>query len=119
MADLEKLMVAELKRNLVARDRPRLPAGGELLWRWFNDLSATRAYHMGGPNPIGYAEIFAYADIYRWPLEPRHVAILIAMDRVYIEASYAKRHQAPNGVKTLSPRSEHAMTVGMFDALFG
>lgn len=121
MADLQKLLCNELKRHLTAKGvrMTRTPAGGDLLWRWFNDLSATRSYHMAGPNPISYAEIAGYSRLMRLPIEPRHVAIIRAMDRTYIEAAYAKRQQAPDGVKILAPVSDHALTGGMFDAMFG
>ncbi|KQY21029.1 hypothetical protein [Rhizobium sp. Root483D2] len=121
MGNLQALLCDELKSQLTAKGvvRVTIPAGGDLLWRWFNDLSATRSYHMAGPNPISYAEISGYSRLMGLPIEPRHVAVIRAMDRTYIEAAYSKRQQAPDGVKTLPPVSEYALTDGMFDAMFG
>lgn len=96
-----------------------IPAGGELLWRWFCDLNGTRTYGMAGPNPIVHAEIGAYARLSGWPIEHRHVSILRAMDTVWLENAYAKKDQAPEGTKTLPPRSKGKLTAGMFDAMFG
>jgi hypothetical protein len=117
MADLSKLLCAEIVRNLKAGDRPRIPAGGDLLWRWFGDLSRTRAMGFGGLRPITYAEIAAYADLHRLPIEPHHVVILTAMDRVFIEAIDDAR--PPEGVKVLPPISTRPMSAGLFDAAFG
>lgn len=119
MLHLEKLLCDELKRNLRDGGAPQIPAGGDLLWRWFLDLNRSRRHHMGGPEAITYAEIAAYGTVNRWPLEPHHVAILRAMDAVYLECAYAKTAKAPEGVKTLTLPSQHAMTTGLFDAMFG
>lgn len=118
---LEKLLCAELKRQLKGngvRDT-RIPAGGELLWKWFMALHKTRQAGMNGPQPITYAEIAAYSRIYSLPIEPRHVATLIAMDQAYLEAAYKKQPQAPEGVKVLPPVSKAPLTAGLFDAQFG
>lgn len=113
------LMVATLKKHLASGKPVILPAGGQLLWQWFTDLCSGRSLHAGGPNPISLGDIDAYCRISRWPMQPHHVAILQAMDRAYIEHAYAGQQRTPDGVKTLPPRSEHAMTAGMFDAMFG
>lgn len=114
---LEKRLCAEVTRNLKASDRPRIPAGGDLLWRWFGDLSRTRSIGIGGMSPITYSEIDAYARLHRLPIEPRHVATLIAMDRAFLEAADLPR--PPDGVKALPPISARPMTAGLFDAAFG
>lgn len=118
---LEKLLCAELKRQLEAngvRDT-RIPSGGELLWKWFMALHKTRQAGMAGPQPITYAEIMAYSHIYSLPIEPRHVAILIAMDQAYLETVYKKQPTTPEGVKVLPPVSKAPLTAGLFDAQFG
>ncbi|MFJ1308596.1 hypothetical protein [Agrobacterium sp. P15N1-A] len=120
--NLEKLLCAELKRQLTASgaDRgPHIPAGGELLWKWFMALHKTRQAGMAGPQPITYAEIAAYSRIYSLPIEPRHVAILIAMDQAYLETVYKKQPNTPEGVKVLPPVSKAPLTAGLFDAQFG
>ncbi len=118
---LRDLLCSELKRQLEAKGatRPRIPVGGDLLWRWFMDLHRSRALHAAGPNPIAYAEIVAYAALMRWPIEPRHVSILRAMDQTYLEASMMSQAAAPEGVKTLPPISSSPVTAGLVDAMFG
>ncbi|MEQ1405636.1 hypothetical protein ABK249_11895 [Neorhizobium sp. Rsf11] len=120
MADLSKLLCDELQGQLSANSRKaRIPAGGDILWQWFLDLNKTRTYHQAGPNPISHSEILAYSQLTGWSIEPRHVAILRAMDAVWIEHAYSKREKAPEGVKALAPVSKHAITAGAFDAMFG
>ncbi|MGN7829623.1 phage tail assembly chaperone [Agrobacterium radiobacter] len=121
MSNLRDLLCAELKRQLEARSpvAPRIPAGGDLLWRWFMDLHRSRTLHAAGPNPIAYAEIVAYAALMRWPIEPRHVSVLRAMDQTYLEASMKPQAAAPEGVKTLPPISSAPVTAVLVDAMFG
>ena len=114
-----RLLVKFLIDTLDAKTGRRQPAGSDLLWQWFTDLSRARSYNAAGPNPITYAEIEAYARLHRWPLRPDHVAALRQLDDAYLEHAYTKRQGAPEGVKTLPPLSEHPMTGAMFDALFG
>jgi hypothetical protein len=121
MANLQKLLCAELKRQLEAKGVAvmAIPAGGELLWRWFLDLSRTRRAGLAGPEPISYSEIEAYARSTRWPIEPRHVAVLRAMDDVWMEHARKRTTPAPEGVKAMRPVSSTPMTAGLFDAVFG
>ena len=118
MADIKALLCDLLRSHLAGEKNARLPAGGDLLWRWFADLNKSRTYHMAGPNPISYAEILAYATLMRWPIEPRHVIILLAMDAVILEHSRAKRAPTPDGVKTLPPISTRPSLPGMLSAIF-
>lgn len=115
MSDISKLLCAELARNLTAGDRPRVPAGGELLWRWFQDLHGTRQVGFSGFQPLTYAEIDAYARLHRLPLEPRHVGILRAMDRAFFAA--IDKAKPPEGVKALPPISSRPMSAALFDAV--
>ena len=96
-----------------------VPAGGDLLWRWFLDLNRTRTYHAAGPNPISYSEIEAYARMNRWPMKPRHIAIIRAMDEVWLEHASKRTTLTPEGVELLKPGSPTPMTAGRFDAMFG
>lgn len=118
---LQYLLCAELRRQLEAKAQvaPCVPAGGALLWRWFIDLHKARTLHAAGANPISYAEIQAYAVLMRWPIEPRHVLILRAMDQTYLEAIMKSETPAPEGVKTLPPVSSAPVTAGLIDAMFG
>lgn len=119
MADLSNLLCDHLRMSLSGARPGPVPAGGDLLWRWFLDLNRSRSYHTAGPNPISYSEILAYGTLMRWPIEPRHVVILLAMDAVMLDLARAKRTPAPEGVKTLPPISSRPMSAGMFDAMFG
>ncbi|QCM09093.1 hypothetical protein CFBP6625_01025 [Agrobacterium tumefaciens] len=114
-----KLLCEELERNLNSPVlRVRLPAGAELLWRWFNDLSQCRTFGFSGPDPIQYTAIDAYARVNRWPIAPHHVAILMAMDAVFLRY-YAQRQRTAEGVKTLPPVSKVPLSAGLLDAMFG
>ena len=100
-----------LRRHLAGPGRPVVPAGGELLWRWFTDLSAARTWGMAGPDPIGFEAIDAYRRLTRWPIEERHVRTLRAMDDVFRE-----HFRAGATTREVSARP---LTAGVFDAVFG
>lgn len=121
VARLQFLLCAELKRQLGAGAtvHSSIPAGGELLWKWFIDLHKVRRMGYAAPEPISYAEVISYGEVMRWPIEPRHIGILLTMDRAYLEAYAASRRQAPDGVKSLPFISPTPMTAGMIDAMFG
>lgn len=114
-----RLMVAALKAHLETEDKPVIPPGGSLFWKWFMDLSRRRSYHASGPNAIDDAQILAYRSNHRIPMEPRHIDVLKAMDDAFLEAVYAKRATAPEGAKTLPPISKRALSAGLFDAMMG
>jgi hypothetical protein len=114
----QRQLVGALERYLDG-GRSAPPDGGGTLWRAFGDLSRARFCGPAGPNPISYPEIVAYAQLMRMPLEPHHVETLAAMDAVWMERVYRKAKGAPAGVKTLPPRSEHALTPAMFDLVTG
>lgn len=118
MMRLERHLVAALKAHL-AGGPPLVPEAGRLAWGWFLELSATRSWHASGPNPISFAEIDAWARLMRWPVEPRHVSLLRALDEAWLAHFYSKREKPPADVKVLPTRSEHAITPGLLDALFG
>lgn len=107
-----------LRRHLDDGKPAMIPAGGELLWRWFTDLNSTRAWNMTVPSPITFAEIAAYKAVTGWPIEPRHVAILRELDAAYID-HVVNRSSVPEGVSARPARSEQAMTPQLFDAMFG
>lgn len=117
--NLQNLMTEYLRHQLQGVRMTRIPAGGDLLWRWFCDLNAARTYGASGPNPVFFSEMQSYAAVSRWPIQSHHVTILSAMDAVWMEHAYAKKDKAPDGLKTLPPRSMGKLTAGMFDAMFG
>lgn len=114
---LEKQLVAALERAL-DKAPTRIPEAGRLIWQWFIALSETRTYHMAGPNPISFAEMEAYAHLHRWPMEPRHVTIIRAMDAAWL--AHANASGARREGKNAVPRSSsQPMTADLFDAVFG
>lgn len=113
MSRLSKLLCKALKTWLETQKRPILPAGGDLLWRWFADLHSARSYGMVGPNPVGFTEIHAYLQVMRIPAEPHHVEILRAMDSEYLAFAYSKA----GGKQGRQPSGD--LTAAGFDALFG
>lgn len=121
MARLQDLLCAELKRQLgnQGRGASMIPAGGELLWRWFLDLNRTRTYHMGGANPISHAEIEAYARSMRQPLRPDHIAVLCAMDEVWLDHARRQNGKAAQGEQSRFAVSPQKLTGELFAAMFG
>jgi hypothetical protein len=108
-------MVAALGQSLAGGKPPRLPAGGELAWRWFVALCRTRSMGFAAPSPLTYAEIEAYARLNRWPLEPHHVETILALDRAFLDHAGQPAGRAP-------PRRQPpstAITAEAFDAFFG
>lgn len=108
---LQNLLVAA-----VTASKPRVAESVRLLWRIFVELSATRTYHMAGPNPIAYAEIEAYCRLNCWSLERRHVQILRAMDDAWLKHAYTKIGK-DNGSE-LPAGSCQPISAGAFDAVF-
>lgn len=99
-------------------EKGRPPEAGLMLWNAFQSLSAARTYHPAGPNPIQPSEIFAWCQLHRLPLAPRHVDILLAMDQAWLDHAYAKA-RAPDGVKALPPISAQPISAALLDAVMG
>lgn len=110
-AQLQRRLCEVLTEHLNRPGRLLLPAGGDLLWRWFTDPSGSRTWGMAGPGPITLGEIEAYRRLTGWPIEERHVRILRAMDGAFL-----RHFQTPAGERTGSARP---LTAGLFDAIFG
>ena len=108
-------LVAALRGRLTGKPLPRVPEAGLPLWGAFCELSARRTWHAHGPNPIAYSEIEAWARLMRWPLEPRHVEAILALDDVWLEHS-RKQVDKPEEDKAVSDRP---MTPAIFDATMG
>lgn len=118
MADMEKLLVAIVKRQS-AGERLQMPEGGQLLWQWFCDLHGARTWNANGPNPISYGEIAIYRDLAGWPMEERHIQILRAMDEAWVADFYKRQNGPEKGDKPLPAPSGRPMTPALFDAMFG
>lgn len=117
MSRRRQLLVQALQANLAATGMPRVPAGGDLLWTWFIDLSAMRTYHGAGPNPIQAGEVESYFRLRRIVPTQDHLDTLFAMDRAWVESFYAKRGQEGGDIKTM-PAPLGEMTGELFDAMW-
>jgi hypothetical protein len=115
---LEAQLVAAMKTHL-SGGQISVPIAGDLVWRWFGDLSSTRTWHNAGPNPIAHTEILAWMGAARWPLGPRHIRLIRALDDEWIAHFYAQRSRERAEVRTLPLPSEHAVSPLLFDAMFG
>lgn len=111
MTNIERLLCDAVRRNLEVGGRPKVPAGGELLWTWFGELCSGRTWGAFGPNPLSLTEIEAYRRMSGWPIEERHVRILRAMDDAF--RRYGSGDAAP------SAGAQTPITAKMFDAVFG
>lgn len=111
MTRLSHQLVETLRQQMAGRRVP-VPDGGQLVWRWFIDLCRTRSYHGYGPNPLTYSEIEAYARLYGWPLEGRHVDMILELDRAWM----ARARADIGGGKPTGP--SQPMTADAFDAVF-
>lgn len=119
MADLKKLMIAALKQQLKTEKPVHLPAGGALLWTWFNELSRARTMHAAGPNALSFQDIHAYVAVRRLEFGQHHIDILLAMDHAYLEHFRAANERPPEGVRTLPAVSNRSISAGLFDAMMG
>lgn len=110
---IERLLTAALRRHLAGAPL-RIPEPGRLVWGWFADLSAARSYGFG-PNPISYSDILAYAALNSWPMEGRHVALIRALDVLWLEHARA----SPARSQTTPRSSGQSVTPDAFDVMFG
>ena len=104
-ARLSRVMCEALERHLQDGRRPRVPDAGALLWGCFADLSTSRRIGTAGPEPIPLAEVIAWGELHKMRLEPRHVAVIRALDSVWLENARGQKAQP------LTPEG--------FDAAFG
>ena len=114
---LEKLLTERLRSHL-AGARPRVPEPGLLLWSMFSDLNVSRSYNGPSPQPISHAEIEAWARLNRWSLEPHHVAILKALDGVWLDHAVERSGKTPTA-GVINTRHAQPITAAAFDAVFG
>lgn len=70
---------------------PELPDCLAHVWQWFGDLSAARGGNGWGPNPIGYADVAAWAALTRRDPTAAEVDLLMALDRRYLAAVASRR----------------------------
>jgi len=110
----ERLLCAALRDKLDGRPL-RLPVELGPLWSAFLSLSRARSCGPVGPNPLAFADILAWAQLMRVPLQPHHVEALCAMDRVFMA-------EAAKGLGQVSaPQKAEALpeiTPALFDMKF-
>lgn len=70
---------------------PPPPAAVEHLMHWWSDLQAGRRYGMGGPEPIGYADIEAWSRLTGAQPRPAEVRVLMQIDREWLGAENKRR----------------------------
>lgn len=62
---------------------PDIPAALAHLWEWFCELSGARSGNGGGPNPISYSEVMAWALLTGRAPAPQDVRAIMALDAVF------------------------------------
>ncbi|MBN9335386.1 hypothetical protein [Devosia sp.] len=102
--------------NALAGKAHKIPEGGQLAWGWFNALCRTRTNSGYSPNPLSYAEIEAFARLYRWPMEPRHIDMILALDRAWLDDAAKRFKAAQNGS---GGADAPPITKGALSAIFG
>ena len=60
---------------------PPIPAALQHIWDWFGELSAARSGNGGGPNPLSFVEIEAWARLTGRLPASREVQALMALDQ--------------------------------------
>lgn len=75
---------------------PDIPVALLHLWEWFCELSAARSGNGGGPNPISYSEVQAWARLTGRRPEPRDVQVIMMLDQEFFAelAEQDRRQQA-------------------------
>lgn len=101
---LRSQLIAGHNRHLRTSKPPRIPEAGVLIWRWFIDLHGRRT----GTDPIAYTEIEAYCRLHRWPLEPRHIALVLALDAEFLRFLNTRQPHPRNPRRRSSP--PHCLT---------
>lgn len=112
---IRRQIIAALRSQL-SGGKQRPPEAAAILWNAFNELSRQRTWHTHGPNPISYAEAEAYCRLMRLPLEPRHVEVLMDMDRAWLDHVMATM-KPPTG-KPRRHVSKQPLTPALMDAMF-
>lgn len=69
---------------------PDLPLAGAHLWLWFLELDSARGSNGWGLNPVGYAEMEAWARLTGRRPGPHEIETLRALDRARLAASLPK-----------------------------
>jgi hypothetical protein len=119
MDTLQRLLTEALREHLVSRKPIRLPEGAGPLWRAFIELDAARTWHAHGPNPITWQDMAAYVALMNLPLEPRHIAVIRALDGVVVDHYQKAVTDARRTANQTPAVSQRPLTPALFDALMG
>lgn len=109
---LERQLCDALRASMMTGAAPIVPEAGRLYWRMFIDLSSARTWSAAGPNPIAWSEIDAWARLRRWPVRNRHINVLRAMDRIWLECA---RSNGSGGSRPVAEATPAALDAA-FDA---
>lgn len=116
MTRLAAHLVQRLRRQLDDGRPVAMPAGGDLIWKWFVDLSAGRSYHAAGPNPISWADLAAYCSLTGTAMAQHHIDAIRALDAAFLDHAHSRPETSADALPAVSSRP---MTGALFDALFG
>jgi len=89
MKRLQARLCAVLRAHLSEGKAPYIPEAGAIFWKAFAALHGARQEGPHGPQPIALVEIEAWARLNRLPFRPEHVAVIRALDRVYLDHARA------------------------------
>lgn len=96
-----------------------VPEGGEPLISAFLDMSRARSWSSIGPNPISWSDLAAWSQVMQVPIQPHHADIIKALDYVWMADAARRQGNAPEGVKTLPPISDHPISAALLDVMMG
>jgi hypothetical protein len=85
MMRLQRLMCAAMVRHMETGKPPVVPVAGVALWQIFAAISPGRHWTDHGPLPLGAREIVEQGQLAGYPLALRHVDLIRALDRCYLD----------------------------------
>lgn len=85
---------------------PDIPAALAHVWEWFCELHGSRSGNGGGPNPIAFTEIEAWARVTGRLIQPRDVQAIMALDSAFFtELAEQDRRRAASRRRSQASRS--------------
>ncbi len=93
-----------------------MPAAGQQVWFWFQELDAQRTGNGYGPNALGFVAIAEWARLRGLVLKQWQLDAILALDIKRREVMAPKVEEQPEPEK--SQVSERPLTARLFDALF-
>jgi hypothetical protein len=65
-------------------DGPLLPREAVHIWTWFLELCGARSSNGWGPNPLGFQDIRAWAELTGTTIRPVEVQVLLRLDQEWL-----------------------------------